>query len=103
VRVALVFDKIGQKNEAGRPRKGAREKPSMVMKKSASQRFEPASRESSSRLPASPLIAGKINELGDWRGEMLARLRALIRQGWGAPSCKGQGSATRRDGLPDQT
>jgi len=75
----------------------------MVMKKSASQRFEPASRESSSRLPASPLIAGKINELGDWRGEMLARLRALIRQGWGAPSCKGQGSATRRDGLPDQT
>jgi hypothetical protein len=29
---------------------------------------------------ASQLIDAKIRELGDWRGEMLARLRALIRQ-----------------------
>jgi hypothetical protein len=29
---------------------------------------------------ASELIDGRIEELGDWRGEMLARLRALIRQ-----------------------
>ena len=29
---------------------------------------------------ASELIDGRIKELGDWRGEMLARLRALIRQ-----------------------
>ncbi|TIR26411.1 MAG: DUF1801 domain-containing protein [Mesorhizobium sp.] len=29
---------------------------------------------------ASDLIDGRIEELGDWRGEMLARLRALIRQ-----------------------
>jgi len=29
---------------------------------------------------ASSLIDAKIEELGDWRGEMLARLRALIRQ-----------------------
>jgi hypothetical protein len=29
---------------------------------------------------ASQLIDGRIAELGDWRGEMLARLRALIRQ-----------------------
>jgi hypothetical protein len=29
---------------------------------------------------ASELIAGRIEELGDWRGEMLARVRALIRQ-----------------------
>ena len=31
---------------------------------------------------ASPsrLIDGRINELGDWRGEMLGRLRALIKQ-----------------------
>lgn len=28
----------------------------------------------------SELIDGRIRELGDWRGEMLARLRALIRQ-----------------------
>ena len=29
---------------------------------------------------ASELIDARIDELGDWRGEMLARLRALIRQ-----------------------
>ncbi|MBN9526864.1 MAG: DUF1801 domain-containing protein [Alphaproteobacteria bacterium] len=29
---------------------------------------------------ASDLIDGRIQELGDWRGEMLARLRSLIRQ-----------------------
>ncbi|TPI26756.1 DUF1801 domain-containing protein [Mesorhizobium sp. B3-1-6] len=29
---------------------------------------------------ASELIDGRIEELGDWRGETLARLRALIRQ-----------------------
>ena len=44
--------------------------------------------------PASELIDGRIRELGDWRGEMLAALRALIRQAdpgvveewkWGGP------------------
>ena len=29
---------------------------------------------------ASRLIDGRIEELGDWRGEMLARLRALIKE-----------------------
>ena len=29
--------------------------------------------------PPSELIDGRIEELGDWRGEMLARLRALIK------------------------
>ena len=29
---------------------------------------------------ASKLIDGRIGELGDWRGEMLSRLRALIRE-----------------------
>jgi hypothetical protein len=29
---------------------------------------------------ASRLIDGRIKELGDWRGEMLARVRALIKQ-----------------------
>jgi hypothetical protein len=31
-------------------------------------------------LPASELIDARIAELGDWRGEMLARLRALIHE-----------------------
>ena len=43
---------------------------SMAMKKSGSQRAESASR----------LIDARIQELGDWRGEMLSRLRALIKQ-----------------------
>ena len=41
-----------------------------MMKKSSSQRVESASR----------LIDARIQELGDWRGEMLSRLRALIQQ-----------------------
>ncbi len=40
------------------------------MKKSGSQRVESASR----------LIDARIQELNDWRGEMLSRLRALIKQ-----------------------
>ena len=40
------------------------------MKKSGSQKVESASR----------LIDARIRELGDWRGKMLARLRALIKQ-----------------------
>ncbi|MGB6485139.1 MAG: DUF1801 domain-containing protein [Candidatus Acidiferrales bacterium] len=40
------------------------------MKKSGSQRVESASR----------LIDARIQELGDWRGEMLSRLRALIKE-----------------------
>ena len=42
----------------------------MVMKKSGSEGVESASR----------LIDARIRELGDWRGEMLSRLRALIKQ-----------------------
>jgi len=30
---------------------------------------------------ASQLIDARINELGDWRGEMLSRLRALVKEG----------------------
>ena len=36
--------------------------------------------ESRESLPASELIDARIRELGDWRGEMLARVRALIKQ-----------------------
>jgi hypothetical protein len=42
----------------------------LMMKKSGSQSVESASR----------LIDARIQELGDWRGEMLSRLRALIKQ-----------------------
>ncbi len=45
-------------------------KQALTMKKSGSQRVESASR----------LIDARIQELGDWRGEMLSRLRALIKQ-----------------------
>jgi len=40
------------------------------MKKNASQKVESPSR----------LIDARIQELGDWRGEMLSRIRALIKQ-----------------------
>jgi hypothetical protein len=40
------------------------------MKKSAARESEPPSR----------LIDARIKELGDWRGEMLGRLRALIKE-----------------------
>src|SRR5882672_10165338 len=59
-------------------------KQALIMKKSVSQRVESASR----------LIDARIQELGDWRGEMLSRLRALIKQAdpkvveewkWGTP------------------
>src|SRR4051812_6975171 len=39
----------------------------------------PKSGQQTSESP-SQLIAARIDELGDWRGEMLGRLRALIRQ-----------------------
>jgi hypothetical protein len=40
----------------------------------------PAKRKPSAGLSPSRLIDGRIKELGDWRGEMLARLRALIKE-----------------------
>jgi hypothetical protein len=45
----------------------------MTMKKSAPKTAKPAA-------AASKLIDGRIKELGDWRGEMLSRLRGLIHQ-----------------------
>jgi hypothetical protein len=45
-------------------------KQAFIMKKSGAQRVESASR----------LIDARIQELADWRVEMLSRLRALIRQ-----------------------
>src|SRR5689334_20941567 len=47
----------------------------MATKKSAS-----AKAKSPSSLAPSRLIDARIKELGDWRGEMLGRLRALVRE-----------------------
>jgi hypothetical protein len=50
--------------------KAARKAEGLMTKKSGSLNVESASR----------LIDARIQELGDWRGEMLSRLRALIKQ-----------------------
>jgi hypothetical protein len=73
------------------------------MKKSGSQTIESASRES-----ASQLIDARIQELADWRGEMLSRLRALIKQAdpevveeckWKKPSNPGGVPVWSHDGI----
>jgi hypothetical protein len=46
--------------------------------KSASQK--PASQKPASQKSPSQLIDAKIKELGDWRGETLGRLRALVKE-----------------------
>ena len=51
-----------------------------MMKKGGSRTVESAARESASQLSASHRIDARIEELDDWRGEMLSRLRALIRR-----------------------
>jgi len=45
------------------------------MKKSAPQKSKSASQKSPSQL-----IDARIKELGDWRGEMLSRLRSLVKE-----------------------
>ena len=47
----------------------------IIMKKSSSRKVESASSQS-----ASSIIDARIQSLGDWRGEMLSRLRALIKE-----------------------
>jgi hypothetical protein len=51
------------------------EQRALNMKKTGAKKVESASSQS-----ASSLIDARISELGGWRGEMLSRLRALIRQ-----------------------
>jgi hypothetical protein len=57
-------------SRTGQPQRKETTEVSEAMKKSGSQKVESASR----------LIDARIHELGDWRGEMLFRLRALIKQ-----------------------
>ena len=49
------------------------------MKKAATMKKKSSSKEATGESP-SRLIDARIKELGDWRGETLARVRALIRQ-----------------------
>jgi len=62
--------KYGEKPVKKAKKRSSGGKQALIMKKSGSQRVESASR----------LIDARIQELGDWRGEMLSRLRALIKQ-----------------------
>jgi hypothetical protein len=49
------------------------------MKKSAAQKSKSQAASSQSKSP-SQMIDARIKELGDWRGEMLGRVRALIKE-----------------------
>ncbi len=60
--------------------KSSEGKQAPIMKKRVPWKGESASCESASSQSASDPIKARIQELGDWRGEMLARLRALIKQ-----------------------
>ena len=67
---AIFGYKIWLRKRPSRPAKDA-----LIMKKTGSHKAESASGES-----ASGLTDARSQEIGDWRGEMLARLRALIKQ-----------------------
>src|SRR6266496_1728665 len=84
-------------------KKSSEGKQALIMKRSGSQTVESASRES-----ASQLIDARIEEPGDWRGEMLSRFRALIKQAdpevveerkWKKPSNPGGVPVWSHDGL----
>ena len=50
------------------------------MKKAATTMKKSGSKEGKGEDSASQLIDARINELSDWRGETLARIRMLIKQ-----------------------
>jgi hypothetical protein len=50
------------------------------MKKSTAKKSKSSPKAAKESASPSALIDARIAELGDWRGEMLARVRALIRQ-----------------------
>ena len=55
-------------------------KPTTRGKRPASAKAKPAASGQASGKAASRLIDQRIHDLGDWRGETLARMRALIRE-----------------------
>lgn len=50
------------------------------MKKAVSKAKKSAPKEAAGAVAPSRLIDARIAELGDWRGEMLARIRRIVRQ-----------------------
>ncbi len=75
-------------------KKASMKKASMKSTKRKSGSKERTAEASAAQPSASRLIDARISELGDWRGEMLGRLRTLIRQArpeaveewkWGVP------------------
>jgi hypothetical protein len=69
------FRTIEYGRESGQAGQQEKRKEALIVKRSGSQKVESASGES-----ASGLTDARSQEIGDWRGEMLARLRALINQ-----------------------
>ena len=62
---------------------GARRMPSLsivVMSRLTDRRVRPRRYCSAMTVPPSQLIDARVEELGDWRGEMLSRLRTLVKE-----------------------
>jgi len=55
-------------------------KKATTMKKATAAKSKSAAKEANGGDSSSKLIDAKIKALGDWRGEMLARIRAVIKQ-----------------------
>ena len=70
--------KKGAANKAATPKKAIVRKAVKKATKKATKKAAPKSTEA--KGDPSRLIDGRIRELGDWRGERLAHMRALIRQ-----------------------
>jgi hypothetical protein len=83
-----------KKSASGKVDAAARKTASGKSAPAKSESTKSAKSQSASNQSASSLIDARIRELGDWRGEMLSRLRALIKQAapdvveewkWGIP------------------
>jgi hypothetical protein len=70
-----VYRTVGEDTRVTAERQQTMQKATTAMKKSAS-----GSKEGKGGDSPSQLIDARIKELGDWRGEMLARIRKLIKQ-----------------------
>ena len=61
----------------------------------AMKKMKSAATKAKEGTPAARLIDGRIKELGDWRGEMLARVRSLIKE-----ACPGVAEEWKWRGVP---
>ena len=67
--------RYGQKAAGTAWKRSSEGKQALMTKRTGGRKVE-----SASDLPASRLVDLRIQSLGDWRGEMLSRIRAVIRQ-----------------------